>query len=762
LGYWGDDNYPSVDPNWVQPGYQASIRLTKLIGDSAVNDFQIAYTANRITVTRGGENPGIVPQINAAYTTFFPVSDKFLGDQRGYPTFWGGLGNGANSQNLWNMGPWHNNEELYVAKDDFSKVKGSHTFKVGFLASNNKKNELSGGSSADAPNYWGVASGGSGNGTFDALNGAAQWGFGEPQTNPFAHTRWHDYEVYGGDTWKLRRNITLEYGARWSFIRNPFSSKDSVSSWQPSAFDPALGKAGCNGVLEVPGTDPCGALGLLGGTPGPNRSLKKNNNHEISPRIGLAWDPKSDGKMVIRGGFGVFYQRERISNYLYLTGNSPFSLNVGGNRTLDTSPTNLTTGASPSWGLDPSDKQPYTTQYNFTFEREIARGSKLEVAYVGNRGSNILRYKDANAVLPANRLDFALNNTNSDRFTGAAGFGTINYGDWSAKSNYNSLQALFRSHVKALDAQFAYTWSKSLSDTDITNSGNLSNTATQTDISNPHLDYGPTPIDRRHVFVSNISYNFSDLKGKNAIVRTALGGWQAGAILGYGSGPSQTIFGLSGSASNGFIPDSTTSKTTETGSKGAPGGIQGTGYGTNQKPNRLLQDCRNHGGVKSQWYNPNAFTLDGYQLAAFGNSGVGSCSGPGLANTDFSVFKNFKLTERIGMQFRLEFFNLFNKAQFRADQNNFQLASGATACDAINNGILHNTDPTTGLTGTYSTSCFGRTPGSLAYVTKQFADPNATGINAGRTIGTDTQGSFGQITKDRGPREIQYALKFTF
>jgi hypothetical protein len=756
LGYWGDDNYPSVDPNWVQPGYQGSIRLTKLIGDSAVNDFQIAYTANRITVTRGGDDPGIVPQINAAYTTFFPISDKFLGDQRGYPTFWGGLGNGANSQNLWNMGPWHNNEELYVAKDDFSKVTGAHTFKVGFLASNNKKNELSGGSSADAPNYWGVASGGSGNGAFDALNGAVQWGFGEPQTNPFAHTRWHDYEFYGGDTWKLRRNVTLEYGARWSFIRNPFSSKNSVSSWQPSAFDPALGNAGCNGVLEVPGTDPCGALGLAGGKPGVNRSLKQNNNHEISPRVGLAWDPKGDGKMVIRGGFGLFYQRERISNYLYLTGNAPFSLSVGGNRTLDTSPTTLTTGASPTWGLDPSDKQPYTTQYNFTFEREVARGSKLEIAYVGNRGSNILRYKDANAVLPADRLHFAVNNTNSDRFTGAAGFGTINYGDWSAKSNYNSLQTLFRTHVKSLDAQFAYTWSKSLSDTDITNSGNLSNTATQTDIANPHLDYGPTPIDRRHVFVSNISYNFSDLKGKSTIMRTAFGGWQTGAILGYGSGPAQTIFGLSGGAGSGLLPNTAES------SPGAPGGIQGTGYGTNQKPDRLLQDCRNHGGAKSQWYNPNAFTLDGYQLATFGNSGVGSCTGPGLANTDFSVFKNFKLTERIGLQFRLEFFNVFNKAQFRADQNNFQLAASATACDAVNNGILHDTDPTSGLTGTYSTSCFGRTPGTVAYVTKQIADPNATGINAGRTIGSDVQGSFGQITKDRGPREIQYALKFTF
>jgi len=763
LGYWGDDNYPSVDPTWVQPGYQASIRLTKLIGDSAVNDFQIAYTANRITVTavEDSTHKGVISAINSAYTTFFPVSDKFLGNQRGYPTFWGGLGNGAGSQNLWNMGPWHNNEELYVAKDDFSKVKGSHAFKVGFLASNNKKNELSGGTSADSPNYWGVQSGGSGNGTFDALNATVQWGFGEPQTNPFAHTRWHDYEVYAGDTWKLRRNVTLEYGARWSFIRNPFSSKNTISSWQPTAFQASLGNAGCNGVLYVPGKNPCTALGLGGGTPGPDRSLKKNNNHEISPRIGIAWDPKGDGKMVVRGGFGIFFQRERISNYLYLTGNAPFSLSVGGQRTLDTSPTNLTTGASPSWGLDPSDRQPYTTQYNFTFEREVARGSKFEIAYVGNRGSNILRYKDANAVLPANRLHFAVNNTNSDRFTGAAGFGTINYGEWTAKSNYNSLQALFRSHIKSLDAQFAYTWSKSLADTDITNSGNLSNTATLTDTSNPRLDYGPTPIDRRHVFVSNISYNLPELKNSNAFVKAAFGGWQAGTIMSYGSGPSQTIYGLNGGASSGLIGNGSTNQNVES-SPGAPGGLQGTGYNTNQKPNRLLQDCRNHGGPKFEWYNPNAFTLEGYKVGTFGNSGVGSCTGPGLANTDFSVFKNFKLTERIGMQFRLEFFNVFNKVQFRADQNNFQLAGSATACDAVNNGIIHNSNPMTAGTGTYSTACFGKTPGTVAYVTKSFADPNATGINVGRTIGSDAQGNFGQLTKDRGPREIQYALKFTF
>ncbi len=717
LGYWGDDRYPSVDPNWIQPGYQATVKLTKLLGSSAVNDFQVSYAANRITVTTAGSSPGLVDQINSSYQTYFPTSDKFLGTKVGYPVFWGGAGDGnvGASDNLWNMGPWNNNEELYIAKDDFSKVHGTHTFKVGFLASNNKKNELSGCTSCEAPQYWGAASNDSGNGVFNLLNSQVTWGFSESQTNPFSVTRWHDYELYYGDSWKVRRNITLEYGVRWSLLRNPFSAKDLISSWQPNLYDPALGGAGCNGLLLVPGTDPCTPLGFAGGVAGPNRSLKNNNNHAFAPRLGIAWDPRSDGKTSIRAGVGRFYQRERLTNYLQLATNSPFSVAAGGTRALSGSvaPGSLTSSASPSWGLDPTDTMPNTWQWNLTVERELYRDSKLELAYVGNRGGNILDYKDVNSVLPGNRLDFALNNTNNDRF--ATSFGTINYGEWRAHSTYNALQALYRTRVKALDAQFAYTWSKSLATTDITNSGTTGNTSSVTDVSNINLDYGPTPINRKHVFTSNVVYTLPVMAGRSAPLRFALGGWEAGAILGYASGPSQTIFGLNGGATN------------------APGGIQGTGTNANQKPNLLLSDCRAHGAPKFQWYNPAAFTLDHYQLGSFGNERTGSCTGPGIANTDFSAYKNFKVTEQVTVQFRMEFFNLFNKAQFRADQINTQLAGGAVACTA-------------------ASPCAGYAVNTVQW---NFAAPGQGQQNFGQAGSNGTPG-------DRGPREIQYALKITF
>jgi len=335
-------------------------------------------------------------------------------------------------------------------------------------------------------------------------------------------------------------------------------------------------------------------------------------------------------------------------------------------------------------------------------------------------------------------LAFALQpgDQNPNQFRFAQPYGTISYAQWSAHSNYNALQALYRTRVKAVDAQFAYTWSKSLANTDITNSGNTSNTTTITDSTNQNLDYGPTPIDRRHVFVSNIVYNLPSFKGHGAAFRTIAGDWEMAGILQYASGPSQTIFGLNGGATN------------------APGGISGTGYTANQKPNRVLQDCRNHGGPSFQWYNPNAFTLDNYQLGTFGNSSVGSCTGPGIANTDFSAYKNFKVTERIGLQFRMEFYNLFNKTQFRADQDNFQLASGAVACNAGNIGI--QTDPVTG--EPFSTLCYQHAINTVGYSFNSFVDP----VNPDRTVAGVGQGNFGQITKTRGPREIQYALKITF
>jgi hypothetical protein len=728
LGFWGDDVYPSVESSWIQPGAQATIKLSKLFGSTAVNDFQVSYSMNRINAELAGNNPALDAQIAAAIPNEFSDSVKTAGANVAMPLFNGGLGNGA-STTIQTQAPWHNNEQLIVLKDDFSKVHGKHTFKMGMLASNNQKNELLGSSYAEAVNFSGVkaptndpnagtlnSSGTTGNGTYDALWAGRTWDASEQERNPFSQQRWHDFEFYFGDTWKFRRNLTIELGGRYSALRNPYSANDAISSFSPSAYDPVLGADPCNGVIIVPGTDFCHSAGFAGGTDGSGRALKKNNKLAIAPRVGVAWDPTGSGKMSIRAGAGQFYQRERLNNTLTMAGNAPFSLTVGGGgtllRTLDTrgALSSDITG-SPNFGENLNDNLPYTWQYNLTVERELFRDTKVELGYVGNRGYNALQYLDINGVPAANRPIYSVAPANSLRPFNS--FGRINFAQWSGKSNYNSLQALLRSRFKSLDAQFSYTYSKSLSDTDLSNSGGAGQTTLLLDPSDPHLNYGPSFIDRPHIFVGNVVYNFPPLAGKG-LTRYVLGGWEAATIVSYESGTPINVYATGGVTN-------------------ANGGLSGSGYSDqNDRPNVVAgQPCRASGsGI--QWLNPNRWTLNGYQLGTFGDSPVGDCYGPGIANTDFSLYKNFKVRERYNVQFRVELFNAFNKTQFIGNSQ-----SGTGINVNLNNGNA--------FACTAANPCSGVANNTVVY-----------------NPATDLATGFGQVTSDRGPREIQYALKITF
>jgi hypothetical protein len=241
------------------------------------------------------------------------------------------------------------------------------------------------------------------------------------------------------------------------------------------------------------------------------------------------------------------------------------------------------------------------------------------------------------------------------------------------------------------------------------------------DPTNPRRNYGLTSIDRRHTLVANIVYDLPDFQGHGALLRHAVGGWELATILDYANGTPITVFANS--------PDIT----------GAPGGLTGTAVGQGEtRPNRVPgQPCRAPAGSpKFQWLNQAAWTLDNFQLGTFGTAGVGECTGPGIANTDFSLYKNFKVSERVTLQFRMEFYNLFNTVQFRGNSADItsivsNMADGGVACDASNINVAG--------------PCLGHAI-------------NTVGWNF------DTYGhqQFGQATADKGPREIQYALKITF
>jgi len=769
LQYWGEDQYPEVGESWSQPSSQATIRLTKLIGPTAVNDFQVSFAANAITVTRGGAGvggnyytaPGVlaptlsanafVYSVNQLSLPYFPLSGKAYplaptANSLGQPGFWSNGPNGINCVigvcgTLAQQGPWHNNEQLLILKDDFSKVMGTHTFRAGVLGTSNQKNQRDNNESLqDNQAYWSSTAdswggpGSSGNGVFDMLNRGTQWGVSETSTNPFDYTRWHDFEFYASDNWKIRHNVTLDYGLRWSFIRNAYEGHGELAFFEPNLFSSAgvtpANASPCNGLLTTKvGLADCAAAGLSGATLGQGGGLIPNNNHLIQPRIGIAWDVFGNGKTAIRAGFGTFYNRFFLNTWFAAEGNPPFVFGLPssiGQRAFDNpAPTYVgIIGTKPSLGVAQNDNVPEAIQYNLTIEHELFRNTKLEIGYVGNQGRFLETFTNANAPQNlAGRVAYAessfggnqvQNYTPFGRYTG---WGAISYGAFNGNSHYDSLQALFKTRLKVVDAQFAYTYSKSLATTDISDSSGTLQTPNTIIAQEPKFNYGPSILNRPHILAGNLVYNAPALTGQSSFVRAALGSWETSAIMQYTSGPSLTVF------------------------SGVGSDILGIAENGAQRPNLVPgQPCKASGAGENDFLNPGKFTMDGYKVGSVPGSPRGVCLGPGLAQTDFSIRKNFKITERVNAKFSMDFFNLFNKTQF--------LPSSVT--NQINNGgQVFLCNPTAGTVQGAPGSSWGPCPGYGADTIKWLS---ASQVRPG----------FGQATQDRAPRQIQYGLKLEF
>src|SRR4030095_3722623 len=133
---------------------------------------------------------------------------------------------------------------------------------------------------------------------------------------------------------KVGPRLTVDVGMRASHFTMPYEANDQMASFDPSTADRALGNSSCNGLIFPPGTNPCPALGLAGGSAGQNRSLIPTKALLIAPRLGFAWDVSGTGKTSVRGGLGLFYARERTSPAQGMGLNPPFSGTDTAGRTL--------------------------------------------------------------------------------------------------------------------------------------------------------------------------------------------------------------------------------------------------------------------------------------------------------------------------------------------------------------------------------------------------------------------------------------------
>jgi hypothetical protein len=792
---WGDDNFATYQGSWDQPSKSIMGKLTTQISNTLINDFEFGYSHNAIIVTPGGTDPTLSSQFDTAMPPVWPSAGKTAG---GIPTVWGGLQNYGNFASIWAIVGYGNHMDLFTWQDNVAKIQGAHSWKFGALVSHNIKQENQFGG-ADRPafgisnNGWGQSIS-TGNALANVLlrstgtplpytNPACAPGgtpaagcpqiiesVGETNVNPVDQGRWHDIEFYAGDTWRATRRVTLNYGFRWSFLREPYDANNQMASFSMADYNPKGNPAdACNGVILVPGTNFCSAaasavgLPLSAGTPGVNRALANNNNHNIAPRLGVAWDIFGTGKTALRVGVGQFYQRERVSPQVGLSNTAPFSITAGGiNRPLGTAVPLSGASTSPSDGRSPRGITPNTWQWNVSVEQQLARNTTLFVGYVGNVGIHLTSTYDINQLpessfllgsfLPASATTSTISGTtyttpSINVLRPASNFGAINYFTRDGHSTYHSLQVMFRSKLSNFSTfQAAYTWSHTIADIEEDAANGGASQGSFTDIQNLRADRGNATINRPNIFVLNEVFYLPKLEHKNELVRQTIGGWEFNTIFTAENGNSMSVYQSGLVAATTLLdPNANPAPCSFNGATFpcALNSLSGTGYTNNQRPNLVKGVGCDSGQNGFQVMNPNAFTLLGMAIGTIGNAPRGICQGPHYVNADMGLYKNWHFKERFNLRFSLDFFNAFNHPNF--DANSVQGVGNQA-------GFFYNGS------GVY---CGAKSAGG-------FYEPCSPTNNVISAYGNSTAGVgganpvWGQATATKPARELQYGLKLTF
>lgn len=751
IPFWGESALPTVNSSWSQPSRSIMGKWTTTFGATMVNDVEFGFGQNRIITTLGGTKANIVPELQSAYPAAWPASlkekDEFFGA-------WGGFGPyGATSYaSFWNIAPYGNHEDLYTLQDNLSKVHGNHTIKTGVFLSWNEKVESNGNGAdrpglpngnvclKDCPGSLGSIDGNAstGNALANVLlpgtgaNPQMFEGITEKTIDGIADVHWHDIEPYVGDSWKIRRNLTIDFGIRYSLLREPYGGTsggntspaynsgsnypNQWANWSLSAWSASQAAANpsdaCNGILTVPGTSPCASqkafLGTLGvnlplsnGTPGPNSALVQQNDHSIAPRVGIAWDVRGDGKTAVRLGGGQFFSREEVGLAEGMANNAPFVISATSNRSLDAAPPLGGPGVappavSPTYTKTTNGFIPNSWQWNVSVEQEIARNTTLQIGYVGNTGIHLTSMHDANYIPNTNWLDAAFaSGTAQNAFRPAYNFGQIGGFARGGHATYNSLQALFRMQTGNFSTfQAAYTWGHSIGNVQLDNSSGSFNQQAITDIYNPKLDKSNTNINRPNIFVANEVFFLPKLASHSQLMQQTIGGWEANSIVTLAEGSSTSVFtaGLGGATVNG-VASSLNS-------------LVGTGYNGNQRPLVVPDTSCNTGRHGNLFINAAHFTLQNYVIGTFPSNLAprGDCFGAPNTNVDGQLAKNWTVKEKYRIKFSMDFFNLFNHPNFNS--GNLETAGygpsqpvtcgGGGVCTPANNVITSETTPSSG------------------------------------------------------------------
>jgi outer membrane receptor protein involved in Fe transport len=481
--------------------------------------------------------------------------------------------------------------------------------------------------------------------------------------------RYHEYGFYGQDSWKVRSNLTLNFGLRYEFNGVPFETSNTFSNLyqDPSGFAPFTFQA-------------------VG--PGTGRLLYSNDYHDFEPRVGFSWDPFKNGKTSLRAGFGIFHDRIFGNLLGNARGNPPFQQTYFNEPIFTASPTPDTEPMPPTMPatavvdqdafitpdiIAANIKMPYEEAWNFGVQHELGRNLTVEVDYVGRRGGRLWRAVNGNQPqtnliqellangdcfgVPCSQYPqfvsgqllylggvygiYTLNGSRFDTVNNTAFFEAV-MNQSSAHSFYHAAQANVTKRMShGMQLQGAYTWAHSIDDSAdplAPGEGAFGHSFPRNSFKLA-LERGNSDFDVRQRLSINYVWELPFGRGKayasSGVLGKVLEGWQISGITVFQTGLHFSVFGYRDSQRTGL-----SDRADIVGSLSLP-----PGHPKNMTGPPL-----------------SAFDVPPFDTA--GNSGRNRFSGPGTNNWNAVVAKNTKITERVNLQFRAEAFNLFNRTAF--------------------------------------------------------------------------------------------------
>ncbi len=455
--------------------------------------------------------------------------------------------------------------------------------------------------------------------------------YSQTSAAPVGRFRYRNVEGYAQDLWRVNDRLVLDFGLRFSRYQPEYDARLQTSFFDPQRFDPTK-PVKSNGVFN--------GFALAG--QGYPRSGLDGRGAQLGPRFGFAYDVFGTGSTILRGGFGIFYDRVQGGIAAEMLRNPPavttsFVASGALDKVDPTAATEISAGRFPVFGIARDSKIPTVYSYSLNLQRDIGFDTVVDVAYVGTLGRHFAQARDINA------QPYGLKPDGTSAFARPfTGYREIRYYEFGGTSNYHALQVSARRRFsRNLTFSVAYTWSKAFTtaseDLERTNAFNVR-----------AFDYRLAAYDRTHVFTASYVYSLpklSDVLGGFKLLKPLFDGWQISGITQFSSGQPYELLNLSG---------------------GTGGAL--TGSSTELARVFVHYDQLRTDPDDGLQVDPRAFYLQAPLPPGETHPTPWPrmyLRGPGINNFDLAIYKNFPLGGDVRyLQLRLELFNAFNHTQF--------------------------------------------------------------------------------------------------